>query len=114
MQVLNNRMFETRDANSKRLESEETAEGEVADKTFGFQLPEDEPGQVKGGGDGDVDKSGDEVGGHEQGGDDGDADTDDKSEDTVEDKVEVVVGTAIGQPWARRSASCSEPWEARW
>ena len=37
-------MFETRDA--KRLE-EEIVEGEPADKTFGFQLPEDEPGQVR-------------------------------------------------------------------
>ena len=44
VQVLNNRMFETRDA--KRLE-EEIVEGEPADKTFGFQLPEDEPGQVR-------------------------------------------------------------------
>lgn len=44
VQVLNNRMFETRDS-AKRLD-EEIVEGEPADKTFGFQLPEDEPGQV--------------------------------------------------------------------
>ena len=52
VQVLNNRMFESNDAKAKRLD-EEIIDGEVVDKTYGFQLPEDEPGQVrieKGGG----------------------------------------------------------------
>ena len=46
VQVLNNRMFESNDAKAKRLD-EEIIDGEVADKTYGFQLPEDEPGQVR-------------------------------------------------------------------
>ena len=46
VQVLNNRMFESNDAKAKRLD-EEIIDGEVVDKTYGFQLPEDEPGQVR-------------------------------------------------------------------
>ena len=42
-------MFDGRgESNGKRLEEEmvEQQQGDPADKTFGFQLPEDEPGQV--------------------------------------------------------------------
>ena len=41
-------MFDTRgDANGKRLEEDIGEQhGDSADKTYGFQLPEDEPGQV--------------------------------------------------------------------
>ena len=48
VQVLNNRMFDARgDSNGKRLEEEIVEQqGDPADKTLGFQLPEDEPGQV--------------------------------------------------------------------
>ena len=47
-QVLNNRMFESGEGqqHAKRSDSGELDAGAEVDKTYGFQLPEDEPGQV--------------------------------------------------------------------
>ena len=82
VQVLNNRMFESNDAKAKRLD-EEIVDGEVADKTYGFQLPEDEPGQVRR-----------VVAGFDDGGDNDYVkdEVEDDVEDSVEDDVEDEVG----------------------